>query len=130
MKTEGLTETLRDLGKFDKELRKRVTGRIRELLRVVRDEARREAAEQGFGKPGRSGRGTGELVKDIKISVTNRGGMLRETAVNAHGYSYPRIYEFRKLHGRPFLYPAAEKEAPHIEEAIERLAGDLIAEVF
>jgi len=132
IQVEGIGNLIRKFNQVDRTISRRITARLRELASATRDEARREAQAQGFGRPGLSGRGTGALISKIRYSVRGPVASIRETATSPEGYLYPAIYEYgHGKHGhRPFMEPAKRKMAPETYAAIEELIDALNTEVF
>lgn len=129
---ENLNAVIRALRKSDKEVAKGVRAKLKQMVDLVRDRAKEMAAVEGFTPPGRSGRGTGKLIRSIKSSVRGGEGFIRETAVNKDGFKYPSVYEYghsRKWGHRPFMEPARDEMAPVVEREFEHLL-DEIADSF
>ena len=129
---EGLKEVIYSFNKADREISRRITARLRVLASKTRDEARKIAREEGFGPPGRSGRGTGALINKIRYSVRGPVASIRETATSPEGYLYPAIYEYGHGHHghRPFMEPAKQKMYPETIATIEELIDAMNTEIF
>lgn len=114
MKAEGARELSRALRAAPRELRLELTRQIKPAVQLVARAAKANALTQGFGPPGTSGRGKGELLRGIKPSVVRGIGYVRETATR-DGFRYPAVFEFRKVDKRAFLIPAVEQNRSKVE---------------
>jgi hypothetical protein len=123
----GYRELMSSFRQIDKETARGFTAELRVLARDVATTAREIAADQGFTAPGRSGRGKGDLLRDIRYGVTGTYAVIRETA-NRGDFPYPAVYEYghSKWGHRPFLNPAIAKEHQHIIDAFEAMLDKVI----
>ena len=135
---KGIRELVASLGQLDSATRRelRAVGR-----RIAEDAARRaveHAESQGFGPPGRSGQGSGKLVRSIKPAAPSSrgyvaGAAIREDAKNERtGYPYPLAYEFGKAArwNRPFLYPAVEEERVFVLAEVTAAVNRAVGQAF
>lgn len=147
---EGLDELIRDFRRIDKSMAKQLTDTLRPLARSVRDKAKVIAKERGFGQgartrgaggkfvkgsAGRSGRGTGALIRGMGISVRGASAYVLNKAERTTGtkpFRYPAVYEFgqnspwNRSGDRSFLQPALDIMRPQIVEGIEEMLDDLL----
>jgi hypothetical protein len=132
IQVHGLKEVLRDLGKMDPTLRRKLAAELRKLVRGAAQVAKEKAAAQGFTPPGRSGRGTGALIRDIKYRsfVSREGyvGLIRETATRSGTFRYPAVFEYGHSHWghRPFLEPTRQAVQPFVYEELTRVLNEQV----
>lgn len=93
IRVEGLSDLLKAFGKLDKRLRQEISKELRIIGGFVLQDAKAMALAEGFGPPGASGRGTGDLLRNLKLRQRRGDIAIAETAVHG-GLNYPRIYEF------------------------------------
>lgn len=90
LRVEGLTELLRDLGKADKDAKKEVVNGLKDVAKVVADEAARIIVSKGLVD-------TGQLLRKMQsrgaLSATQKGVFIKSTAKRA-GFYYGAIYEY------------------------------------
>lgn len=123
-----MSELRAALNKADKELSRRLTKALKEGAKIVATEAKSIAAREGLAPPGRSGRGTGQLVRSIKPFARRTIGGVRVKATRA-GFPYPVIYEFGgkgRRGPRPFVTPAVENKADEVAETLDDELGDVL----
>lgn len=104
VKVEGWRELSRDFRKMGPAARKELREAIRPAGNLVRDEARRNAEEQGLKL-------SGTLIRRITVAVNAKGAEVRAGATHkgdATKFPYPRRHEFN---GRPFLGPALDEKS-------------------
>lgn len=118
VEVEGVRELDRALRRADREARKSLRAELKAAAGVVAAEAQAVAAARGLGRPGRSGRGAGRLVRSIKPGLQGSGAVVRVGA-NRAGYPYPAVYEFGRGGARAFLRPAAERKQGEVRERAE-----------
>lgn len=112
---EGLQDLMRIIRKMDKEARKEVRAKLRDVGKIVADEAKAQAAAQGLYR-------TGLLIRRIRPKLTSRSIQIVDTAMKRSpkypsGYNYPKRYEYEKGGARAFMRPALEAKQ---EEAVRR----------
>lgn len=127
VRVEGLRELDRAFGRASKELRRELRGELRQVGRIVADEARQVAARKGLRK-------TGRLIKSIRPSVKGAGVFVRAGAVTRSakypsGFNYPRRLEFEGGGRRAFLRPALASKQQQVVEQMERVL-DRVADGF
>jgi hypothetical protein len=129
---EGVDELVATFRRIDRRIARGLQDEIRGTARDVAAIARRIATEKGLGSPGRSGRGTGDLVNHIKVRV--RGGsafivedVRRVSAKYPAGYPYAKVYEYGSGGVRAFMHPAAREAAPLVMERTSRLIDRVIS---
>jgi hypothetical protein len=93
IRVEGLADLLKTFGRIDKQLSKEIKRELREIGGIVLKDAKANALAEGFGKPGASGRGSGDLLRGLKLRQRRGDIAIVETAMRA-GFNYPKIYEF------------------------------------
>src|SRR4051812_33130436 len=81
---------------------------MRQIVKFVSDDAVDWADRQGFTPPGRSGRGVGNLIGNIRGGVNRTKGYIKDDA-NREGYYYPARYEYESGGERAFLHPAIKQ---------------------
>lgn len=90
LRVQGLTELLRDLGKANKDAKKEVVNGLKDVAKIVADEAARTIQAKGLVD-------TGQLLRKMKsrgaLSVNQQGVFIKSTAKRG-GYLYGGIYEF------------------------------------
>ena len=115
MRAEGARELSRALKAAGRDVRLELNRQVKPAALLVANQAKENAVAQGFAPPGRSGRGTGQLLRGIKASARGGIGYVRETAVSPKGYRYPGVYEFGGDKARAFLVPAVEQKRLAVE---------------
>lgn len=115
IKIIGYTELVRALRLLSPVIAVELRAGMREVVNMVAQEARSEAADQGFTPPGLSGRGSGALIGSIRAGVTMRKGYIIESAAR-DDYPYPKIYEYAR--DRSFMRPA-------VDNNVEKIVGML-----
>lgn len=155
LQVQGLAALQRDLGKVNKSAKSEVREGLKEVGRIVQDDARLIAKAKGLHD-------TGQLIRKITPAVTQNAVFVRAKAMR-DGYNYPAVYEFggraaqmkRKGPGmtairhrsaigarlaksgpalgafgeygpRAFLMPAAERMSKEVERAMERWLDSLL----
>lgn len=118
----GLRALDRALGKADKNLRRDLRARLRDIAEGVAQSARRAAAQKTRTR-------SGDLVKGIRPFVKSGAAGVRSSAVHG-GYEYPKRLEFEGRRGgsygpRASLYPALEADEFNVVAAAERLLDDI-----
>jgi hypothetical protein len=126
-RVEGLNDVIRDLRMLDSSVSAAITRESRAIARDVVAEAQKTATEKGLAPPGWSGRGTGALLRGIKVSV--RGGIPYVVeGASRNGYYYPRVYEYGRGGDRSFLRPAVERSRAaayaRMDRALRRITSD------
>lgn len=116
---EGYKELMAALKLIYPELYKETRVALRGIVDMVAKDAVQWADRQGFTPPGRSGRGVGNLIGEIRTGVTMTKGYIRDLATDAsqgrgnntgEGYSYPRRYEYERGGERAFIHPAIKQD--------------------
>lgn len=155
LQVEGLAALQRDLNKVNKAAKREMREGLKEVGRIVQDDARLIAKAKGLHD-------TGELRRKISPAITQNAVYVRAKAMRG-GYNYPAVYEFggraaqlkRKGPGmtairnrsaigarlakfgpalgsfgeygpRAFLMPAAERKSKEVEAAMERWLDGLL----
>ena len=155
LQIEGLAALQRDLGKVNQAAKGEVREGLKDVGRIVQDEARLIAKAKGLYD-------TGALVRKISPAITQNAVYVRAKATKG-GYNYPGVYEFggrasqlkRKGPGmtrirnrsaigarlagfgpalgacgeygpRAFLMPAAQSKSKEVEAAMERWLDGLL----
>lgn len=93
VKVEGLAQLIKAFSAMDKRLGLEIKKELRLIGGFVLQDAKANALAEGFGPPGASGRGTGDLLRNLKLRQRRGDVAIAETAVHG-GFNYPRIYEF------------------------------------
>jgi len=104
------------------ELYKELNAGLRAIVKEAETSAIIFATLQGFAPPGRSGRGTGALIGQIRSGVTHTKGYLADAA-NRDGYYYPARYEYENGGARRFLRPAIDENHDKIYASIAAVVG-------
>jgi len=117
LRVEGLAALQRDLRKVNKTANKEVRDGLKDVGRIVSDQAKLIAAAKGLNK-------TGQLIRKITPSVRQQGVFVQAKAKRKSprypgGYPYPAIYEYGIRRGRPFLEPALDRSKSEVERAME-----------
>lgn len=117
LRVEGLAALQRDLRKVNKTANKEVRDGLKDVGRIVSDQAKLIAAAKGLHK-------TGELIRKIAPSVRQQGVFVQAKAKRKSpkypgGYPYPAVYEYGTRRGRPFLEPALDRSKDEVERAME-----------
>ena len=90
LRVEGLSQLIRDLGKADKDAKREVVNGLKDVAKIVADEAARNIIAKGLVD-------TGELLRKMRsrgaLSVTAQGVAIKSTA-KRRGYLYGGVYEF------------------------------------
>lgn len=107
------------------ELHEQLRGGLRTVLNEIAQDARSYASAQGFDPPGRSGRGTGDLIGMIRVGLTAKKGYLVDRARH-NDYPYPRLYEYSR--GRPFFHPAISAGEGKIYAGVQLVLEKVIAD--
>ncbi|MFZ9987489.1 MAG: hypothetical protein ACO3HV_07045 [Candidatus Nanopelagicales bacterium] len=118
LRVEGLAALQRDLNRVNKTAKGEVRDGLKEVGRIVSDQAQLIAMAKGLNK-------TGQLVRRIVPTVRQQGVFVEAKAKKKSkkypgGYRYPAIYEFDPRRARPFLWPAAETSEAQVERAMDR----------
>jgi len=117
LRVEGLSQLIRDLGKVDKDAKREVVNGLKDVAKIVADEAARNIIAKGLVD-------TGELLRKMRsrgaLSVTQQSVSIKSTA-KRRGYLYGGVYEYgrRGKRARPFLFPAADAKQKETERAME-----------
>lgn len=93
---------------------------MRAIVEFVAQDAVQWADRQGFTPPGRSGRGVGNLIGQIRSGVNQTKGYVKDTA-NRNGYYYPARYEYQSGGERAFLHPAIKQDEGKIIASIDAI---------
>lgn len=93
VRVEGLAQLIKAFSAMDKRLGREISKELRLIGGFVLQDAKANALAEGFGKPGASGRGTGDLLRNLKLRQRRGDVAIAETAMRG-GVNYPRIYEF------------------------------------
>ena len=109
----GYKELQRAFKMLVPELQKELNAGMRQIVRMVENDARDWADRQGFTPPGTSGRGVGNLIGNIRSGVNMTKGYIKDTA-NRDGYYYPARYEYQDGGARSFLHPAINQDRDKI----------------
>lgn len=90
LRVEGLTELLRDLNKANKDAKKEVVNGLKDVAKIVADEAANIIRAKGLVD-------TGQLLRKMQsrgaLSATQKGVFIKSTAKRG-GFYYGAIYEF------------------------------------
>lgn len=121
----GMRELRAALRLLYPELEKELRAGLSEIVKQIENAARSNADIQGFTPPGRSGRGVGNLIGQIRSGVTVHKGYVKDTA-NRDGYYYPARYEYESGGARAFLRPAVEQNRDKIEASILAIVENTI----
>jgi len=93
IRLEGMTDLLKAFSAMDKALPKEMKRELREIGGIVLKAAKANALAEGFGGKGASGRGTGLLLKELKLRQRRGDIAVVEKAMRG-GLNYPKLYEF------------------------------------
>jgi HK97 gp10 family phage protein len=120
---EGLRDLMRALKEMDKTTRKEVRAKLREVGKIVADEAKSQATSKMTQR-------SGNLVRSIKVSVTQRSvsivaGALKRSAKYPSGYNYPKRHEYGSGGKRAFMNPALEDKQEEVIERFEEILDEL-----
>ena len=126
VKTTGLKELRAVFKVMYPTLAKELNAGLRQIVREVENDAVTIATRQGFAPPGRSGRGVGNLIGQIRSGVNLTKGYVKDTA-NRDGYYYPRRYEYQDGGARAFLRPAVEQNRDKIYASIALIVEQAIS---
>lgn len=125
VKTEGLGKLNRDLGKIDRDLRKDSVGRLREVAKKVRGDARSLAPKGTAPKTP----GVPHLAQSLRYSASNRGAAITSAAPHAPVWNYGGTI---RPSGSPIEIPrtqfmgrAVAKNTRHIEDELGELVESL-----
>jgi hypothetical protein len=125
VEVKGLKELDKALGRADKELRKELRGKLKNVADVVAQEARSIAAQKTKKR-------TGALVRGIKpFSLSGKAGV-RSSAVHG-GFPYPKRLEFEGRRGAKFgprasLNPAVDRNEDRLYKATEQALNEMAQE--
>lgn len=123
-RADGARDLSRALRAAGRDVRLELNRQVKPAALLVATQAKENAVAQGFAPPGRSGRGTGQLLRGIKASVRSGVGYVRESAMTSRGFPYPAVYEFGGDKHRAFIVPAVEQKRLAVEAmlagAVER----------
>lgn len=114
VRTKGLGALNRSLGKIDKDMRKRSVGKLRDIAKKVRADARPLAPVK-----------TGKLAGSFRYSASNRGASVSSNLPQAGVHEFggtisPRGVPITIKRSR-MLGRAVEKDTAHIERELEAL---------
>lgn len=98
---------------------------MRQIVRFVAEDAVQWADRQGFTPPGRSGRGVGNLIGQIRGGVNRTKGYVKDTA-NRNSYYYPARYEYQSGGERAFLHPAIKQDRDKIYASIDVILAETL----
>jgi hypothetical protein len=117
LRVEGLAALQRDLNRVNKTAKGEVRDGLKEVGRIVSDQAQLIAMAKGLNK-------TGQLVRRIVPTVRQQGVFVEAKAKKRSpkypaGYPYPAVYEYGTRRGRPFLEPALDSSKRSVERAME-----------
>ncbi len=117
LRVEGLAALQRDLNRVNKTAKGEVRDGLKEVGRIVSDQAQLIATAKGLNK-------TGQLVRRIVPTVRQQGVFVEAKAKKRSpkypaGYPYPAVYEYGIRRGRPFLEPALDSSKRSVERAME-----------
>ncbi len=117
LRVEGLAALQRDLNRVNKTAKGEVRDGLKEVGRIVSDQAQLIAMAKGLNK-------TGQLVRRIVPTVRQQGVFVEAKAKKRSpkypaGYPYPAVYEYGIRRGRPFLEPALDSSKRSVERAME-----------
>lgn len=110
LRVEGLAQLQRDLGRVSKDARKEVREGLKDVGKLVADDAQIIARARGLRK-------TGDLIRKTVPTVRQQGVFVEAKAMH-RGYRYPGIYEYGRG-GRPFLTPALVRNTERVERRME-----------
>ncbi|MBT9156866.1 MAG: hypothetical protein DDT37_01857 [Firmicutes bacterium] len=116
----GFKEMMKKIRKMEPVMRKEMRTRLKTAGRIVSDEAKVRAKQQGLYD-------TGKLVRSIRVGLRARSAVVvvgakregRKGGKYEKGYNYPKRYEYGQGRKRAFLRPAL---AAKREEAVRELA--------
>jgi len=108
---KGLRELDRALGAADKNLRRGLRDRFRDIAADVAIDARSIAESKGLRK-------SGDLIASIKPFASGKAVGVRATATHG-GYRYPRRLEYEHRGRRGFLNPAVKQNEAVIERGLQ-----------
>ena len=117
LRVEGLAALQRDLNRVNKTAKGEVRDGLKDVWRIVSDQAQLIAMAKGLNK-------TGQLVRRIVPTVRQQGVFVEAKAKKRSpkypaGYPYPAVYEYGTRRGRPFLEPALDSSKRSVERAME-----------
>lgn len=117
LRVEGLAALQRDLNRVNKTAKGEVRDGLKDVGRIVSDQAQLIAMAKGLNK-------TGQLVRRIVPTVRQQGVFVEAKAKKRSpkypaGYPYPAVYEYGTRRGRPFLEPALDSSKRSVERAME-----------
>lgn len=123
---EGLDGLVRAFGRLDKGLRRELQKELKEIGRIVAEEAKgiaefkRLRGEDDPGDPH-----PGQLIARIQPSVRGASVYIRDTAASSSGrypkYNYPARLEYEQGGRRAFLRPALDGRRNEIVNRFEHL---------
>jgi len=108
---KGLRELDRALGAADKNLRRGLRDRFRDIAADVAIDARQIAESKELRK-------SGDLIASIKPFASGKAVGVRAAATHG-GYPYPKRLEYENRGRLGFLNPAVERNEAVIERGIE-----------
>ena len=123
---EGYRDLMRALKEMDKTTRKQVRAKLRDVGKIVADEAKSIAASKMTPR-------SGDLIRQIRPSVTQRSakvvaGALKRSAKYPGGYNYPKRHEYEKGGARAFMGPALEAKQEEVVRRFEEIFDELESE--
>lgn len=117
----GLAQLQRDLYRADRGARTEVRQGLKNVGRIVSDQAKLIAEARGLHD-------TGDLVRRI-VPTVRAQGVYVEAKARHRGYPYPGIYEFGGGGARrAFLLPALQQKKDEVYRAMERWLDTFLAE--
>lgn len=125
IRVTNFTEFYTTLKLLAPELHAELRQGLRDALEDVARDARSWADRQGFTPPGRSGRGVGNLIGQIRTGLTAKKGYIIDRA-NRDGYSYPSRYEYQDAGARAFFHPAIKEGEGRIVASVDAVLNDVI----
>lgn len=120
---EGLRDLMRSLKEMDKTTRKEVRAKLREVGKIVADEAKSQASSKMTSR-------SGNLIRLIKVSVTQRSvsivaGAMKRSPKYPSGYNYPRRHEYGSGGKRAFMNPALDEKQEEVIKRFEEILDEL-----
>jgi hypothetical protein len=130
---EGMTQMMRAFKQLESDISRDLRTELKAIARDVAAAAKVEASSKGLAAPGRSGRGTGQLVRHIRSGATQRYAYIKDDVSRASqrypdGYNYAKVYEYGRGGVRAFLHPAVEHMTPEIVTRVDEFIAHAIRE--
>lgn len=110
VRVEGYRELSSAFQRMDKRLAKELRTEMRDNIAApIAERARARARALGLFR-------SGKLIRGIKPFATGRAVGIKDSVTRKGGFSYPAYYEDGPG-DKPFLWPTALQERPHVERS-------------